>query len=277
MTDNVAVREPDDEDVSRIHEITERTLTASYALSPKELDGILASRFGEDRIEDWMDRDDVVALVAEVDGPDGRTVAGVVEGAVDDDGTGEIRWLFVHPQQQGRGAGTALFEHVRERLEDRDVDRVTASTLEANTEGHQFFESFEFKRVGEHYLDIGEETFLEYVYGEPDATVETDAGTEAGPGEAESFPETEGPDDRLRVTTEDGEELYVHAEEGYSGSGGAFFGTYRDESFEDQYGYYCSNCGSLRVAMDNEDRLECSECGNRHQPRSSESYDGAYL
>lgn len=277
MTDTVDVRDPTDGDVARISELAQSTLTASYALSPQELDGIVEALFTEDEIDEWMDQADVVTLVAEMDGPEGdRTVAGVVEGTIDGD-IGEIRWLFVDPELQGRGAGTALFETVQERLRERGVDRLRASTLEANTQGHQFFEASEFKQVGERDLSIGEEEFVEYIYGEADAEVETDAGTEAGPGEAESYPETERTDGHLQATTEDGEQVFVGTDEGLSGTAGAFFPTYTGEGHSERFGFYCSNCGSLRTAMDNEERIECTECGNVHEARSSEAYDDAYL
>ncbi|WP_254535485.1 GNAT family N-acetyltransferase [Halomarina litorea] len=277
MTDTTTVREPSDGDVARIREIADSTLTASYALSPQQLDGIVEARFGEDQIREWIGRDDVVALVAEVEGPDGdRRVAGVVEGTVDGD-TGTVRWLFVDPELQGRGAGTALFEAVREHLRDRGVDRVRANTLEANTEGHQFFESFDFEQVSERDLTIGEEEFVEYVYGEADEEAETDADTDARDDETTSFPDTERTDGTRRATTEDGETVFVDDEDGRSGTVGAFFPAYSDESFDERFGFYCSNCGSLQTAMDNEERVECTECGNTHEPRSSEAYDDAYL
>lgn len=110
MTETVDVRGPDDGDIARIRDIAQSTLTASYALSPKELDGIVETRFDEDHIEERMDEAGTVLPVAEVDGPEeGRTLGGVVEGTVDGD-AGGISWLFVDPELQGRGAGTALFE-----------------------------------------------------------------------------------------------------------------------------------------------------------------------
>ena len=62
-----------------------------------------------------------------------------------------------------------------------------------------------------------------------------------------------------------------------SGTEGPFFVAYTDEEYTEQFGYYCGNCGSLDTAMDNMERVECSECGNTHAERSGEAYDDSYL
>lgn len=131
--------------------------------------------------------------------------------------------------------------------------------------------------MSERDLTIGEEEFVEYVYGEADDDIDADAGTEAGPGEATSFPGTEEADGHRTTTDEDGQQVFIDTGDGRSGTAGAFFPVSTDESLSERFGYYCSNCGSLRTAMDNEDRVECTECGNTHEPRSSETYDDAYL
>jgi GNAT superfamily N-acetyltransferase len=287
------LREPTDDDTARISELTESSMTTSYALSPQQIENIADTTFGEDRLTEAVDDDETVLLVAEADaetseetdsGGDG-TVIGVAVGEVED-GDGVLRWVFVDPEQRGRGAGAELFERAVEKLRDRDVERVEATALEANTEGHQFFEEFGFVRVDERRVEIGDESLVEYVYSEEPAAEESEAAESGDGGTSETgsegeettdFPNTETEDGELTATTADGDRKYVAREETESGTEASFFVTYSDEAYEERYGYYCGNCGSLDTAVDDAGRIECSECGNVHATRSSEEYDDSYI
>jgi len=71
--------------------------------------------------------------------------------------------------------------------------------------------------------------------------------------------------------------VFVAREEEESGTEAPFYVTYTDENHAERFGFYCSNCGSLNVSMDDMDRLECQNCENSHASRSGESYDDSYL
>ena len=275
------LREANPDDTERIREVAESSMTTSYALSPQQIDGVVEDQFGEERLSDGMDDGDAVLLVAE-DDMDGEstTVVGVVSGRVDGE-TGEIRWLFVDPEHRGKGIGTELFETAVDRLRDGGADRVRALTLEANTEGAQFFEQFEFERTDERRVELGDESLVEYVYADPSSAEGTADSAETNADEADSthdeFPGAEVRDGAVVATTGDGREVYVDRDDEESGTEAPFFPAYNDEEFAEQFGYYCSNCGSLDVSLDDMDRMECGECGNSHASRSSESYDDSYL
>ena len=91
-----------------------------------------------------------------------RFIAKVAEADREDDGTStlarcveadaaaeEVRWLFVHPDRRGADVGTALFETVADMLAERGVGDPRASTREANREGGEFFERFDYESVDE--------------------------------------------------------------------------------------------------------------------------------
>lgn len=267
------VRSAESDDADRVTKVVESAMTSSYSLSPQEIENVALEKFGAESVEEKIDADDVELLVAESD-EDG-VVVGVAEGERDDD-RGVVRWLFVDPERRGRGHGTDLFERAAEGLRDRGAETIRAVTLSANREGNEFFERFGFEKVGERDVDVGGESVFEHVYAEEDA----DAAESADVGEAESEAggdeEVDLPEDG-RLTTDDGEEVFVDEDDRRSGTDGPLFVVYADESSDEQYGYYCGNCGSLDTAMDGMERLECLECGNINKPSGSEQYDEGHL
>ncbi|AQL41577.1 hypothetical protein BV210_02090 [Halorientalis sp. IM1011] len=293
------LRDPDADDGERIHEVVRSAITSAYSLSPDQIRTITDDRFGPDRIGQVADADDRVAVVAEdaIEGGDGdRTVVGYAEATVDD-GDGEIRWLFVDPEHRGRGIGTGLFETVTEHLQEAGVDDPQAATLQANQAGHQFFDAFGYEEVDERRIEIADQTLVEYVF-EKSATeseksdrsaAEAETETETGGGSASDpdvdtddeswavtdFPDAEERDGQVVVTTDDGEEKYLDRDDPQTGREALFFPAYSDSQFDDRYGFYCGNCGSLDVQVDEMERSECTNCGNVHAAK--DDHDASYL
>ncbi|SEW25206.1 GNAT family N-acetyltransferase [Halobacterium jilantaiense] len=270
------LREPTADDAERIADVVESSMTASHSLSPQQIDRIVDSEFGGDAVSEKLDGETTLVRVAERgENIEGEAVVGYVEGVVDGD-TGELSWLFVDPEHRGRGVGTALFESMREALRDAGASTLRATVLDANTEGGQFFERFGLEHAEERDLSVGDESLVEVVFADP-STV--DAGDDEQPGDAggDDLPGTETEDGTTTATTEDGQSVVVARDERESGTDAPFFVVYTDDSREDRYGYYCANCGSLDVTMDDTERLECPDCGNDHAERSSDAYDDSYL
>ncbi|MGB9965181.1 DUF5816 domain-containing protein [Halobacterium hubeiense] len=74
------------------------------------------------------------------------------------------------------------------------------------------------------------------------------------------------------VTTDDGT-FHVAEDEGERGQDGPFYVVYRTADRERRYGYYCSNCESIDVAMDSMRRIKCNDCGNFTKP---DEWDSAH-
>ncbi|MFC4550528.1 MULTISPECIES: GNAT family N-acetyltransferase [Halorussus] len=265
------LRRAETDDAERVRELVESSMTTSYALSPQDIETILDAEFAADDLRERFEDGDVIAFVAELDG----VVAGYAQATVDGD-EGEIRWLHVDPERRGAGVGTALFERLESELSDRGIEDPQAVALAANTEEGRFFERFDFAQVDERQTEIGDRDSVEYVYAEggdaesESATDDDAQATEAG-GTEVTFDVDELPDS---VTTEDGQEVYL--DEGLiAGSEGPFVQTFEDSDRSDKYGYYCANCGSTDVTMDNMERIKCGNCGNTHKP--DEDYDASYL
>ncbi|NIC00038.1 GNAT family N-acetyltransferase [Halobacterium sp. R2-5] len=274
----MTLREPSAADAERIGELVESSMTTSFSLSPQQIERIAEAGFDEDAVTEKLDSEETLVRVAETsEDVETETVVGYVEGQLDGE-WGELRWLFVDPEHRGKGIGTELFESMRDALEDAGASEVRATTLEANTEGPQFFERFGLEQADEREVEVGDESLVERVYVASSADVETDDehGERETPADMD-LPGTETEGETTTATTEDGQRVVVSREEHESGTEAPFFAAYTDESRDEQYGFYCGNCGSLDVTMDDTERLNCPECGNAHAARSDQSYDDSYL
>jgi GNAT superfamily N-acetyltransferase len=276
---DMELREPDTADAERIRELIESTLTASYALSPQQIEALLEDNFDRERLAEAFTAPGSVTLVAEssVDGEE-TTVGGIVEGEFDETGgSGELRWLFVDPEHRGKGIGTQLFNTGVERLRNQGAEHITATTFEANREGTQFFEQFGFEHTDDRQVEMAGESLVEHVYAERLAETETASESDSESPSDTDLPNTETTNGVTTTTADDGQQVYLNLAEEDSGTEESFFVAYTDEEHADQFGYYCANCGSLDTAMDNMGRIECSHCSNVHAERSDEAYDDSYL
>lgn len=77
----------------------------------------------------------------------------------------------------------------------------------------------------------------------------------------------------MEVTAEDGTRLFVARDEAESGVEGPLYVVYRSEARETRWGFWCSNCDSLAVAVDTMGRIRCNDCGNLHR---AEEWDAAH-
>lgn len=262
MGDQPTLRHAESDDAPRIRELVESSITSSYALSPQDIETILDAEFDQEAIRDRIDGSDTIVLVAEVDG----VVAGVAEASPDDDE--HIRWLHVDPERRGAGAGTALFERICSELEDQGVESPRAVTMAANTSSGTFFERLGLEQEGERTVDIGGRDTVQYVYAE---NVDDSTDEEA---DSAAEDEDEPPDYPDSVTVDDGTDVFL-GDDPFRGTEGWFASTFSDEERSEEYGFYCLNCDSADVSMNDMERVRCANCGNTHKP--GENYDGAYL
>ena len=281
------LREATDADTGRVSELARSTMTTAYALSPQQLDTIFEERFEEGPLTDAIESEDRVVLVAE----DGESevdeepeIVGFVLGERREE-TGELRWLFVDPEHRGKGVGTELYDAGTEALSEDDASHITASVLEANTQGGTFFERVGLEEADDRQAEIGEQSFVEFVYAEPSVVDAADDESADGTDQPDSdatdltdadLPGTETREDTTIARTDD-TEVYLDREDPKSGTDAPFVVTYTDADHTERHGYYCGNCGSLDTVVDESEQIECSDCGNSHTPRSGEVYDGSYL
>jgi GNAT superfamily N-acetyltransferase len=246
ITDSTADHE------AAIREIAHDSMRASYSLSPDGLESILRAEFDPERLAERRESDGIV-LVAEIDGEP----VGFVTGSLVD-GDGEIDWLFVDPEARGQGVGTELFEAIRDELESQGAGTVRALVLSENEEGDQFFEQFGYEEIDSREETIAEEEYTINVFG-------TETSETSDEHQELHRPET--------VETDDGETVHT-GDEDIPGTEAPFLRLYTDSGLTEEYGFYCTNCGSMANAADGLDRIECQSCGNEHRP---DEWDDSYL
>ncbi|MFC7135845.1 GNAT family N-acetyltransferase [Halobaculum litoreum] len=78
----------------------------------------------------------------------------------------ELRAVYVDPERQGEGVGSALVADAVERL-PADVDRLALETFEANDDARAFYEARGFERVGSSAFEVDGESYPTAVYARP--------------------------------------------------------------------------------------------------------------
>lgn len=242
------IRTAEPQDTDRIRRIAEQSFQTSYSLSPDQIETIVEGAFSDEALADRIESDSVFVITDEDE------LLGFADAMFEDHAI--LRWIHVEPGHRGQGAGTALFERVQTEAEDRDL-ALAGRVLTEDEEGGNFCEQFGFDRSGKIKLDFGDETFFGYALTESGAKRRT-------ADEPIEVPET---------VTVDEKTLQVDSEDPTPGTDGPFFQTYEDPDGEN-YGYFCSNCGSTNVGSDSLGRLECQECGNKHL---ADQWDAAYF
>ena len=254
----MTIREATTDDGEAIREIAQRSMEASYSLSPRMIESAIKQWYDEETLTETLDEEDALFLIAEEEGG----VVGFAQGALDrETESGDMLWLHVDPAARGGSVGTDLFERTREGLKEGGAERLRGMVLEDNREGNDFYERFGFEKSEERTAVIDGEPHVEFVY------VEDGTETEPEPIEGDlTIPES--------VTTNAGEEVYLDDADADMGSKGPFFIAYDDADHDSRHGYYCGNCGTLDTAMDAMGRVQCNDCGNLRKPTR---WDAAYM
>ncbi|AFZ72910.1 GNAT family N-acetyltransferase [Natronobacterium gregoryi] len=154
------IRPATTDDRERIRKVARRTWHDTYdELEDETIDATIEEWYGDDALETAMTKPGTTFLVAEKDGE----VVGFTHGVVTEE-EGDILRLSVHPDYQGEGLGTALYERLREDLQDFNMGRMRAIDLASNEEAKQFYEHHGFERTDEDTVEIGGKERTEAVY-----------------------------------------------------------------------------------------------------------------
>ncbi|MFB6180023.1 MAG: GNAT family N-acetyltransferase [Halorientalis sp.] len=239
------VREATVDDQAAIREIAERSLEASYSLSPQTIESAVRQWYDPDEFEAKITGEDILLFVAEIDGEP----VGFSENALLEEGAADVLWLHVHPDYRGQGIGSELFETTHERLEDYGVTRLRGRVLSMNEAGNTFYQNHGVEKIGEGEVRIDDSPYTEALYVEAQPT-------------------------GLQPLTADGQTVYVDHDDVERGSLGSFHVVYADQDRTEKYGYHCGKCDSLANAMDSMGRIECGTCGNSRKPTR---WDASYM
>lgn len=78
----------------------------------------------------------------------------------------EVRAIYVSPDRQGDGVGSALLGAAADRVPD-GYARLALETFEANDDARGFYESRGFERIGRSAFEVGGEPYPTAVYARP--------------------------------------------------------------------------------------------------------------
>lgn len=242
------IRPAKPEDGTTIRDIARRSLEASYTLSPQTIESAVKQWYNVDTMTEKLDDPNLIVLVAERDGE----VVGFAEGdIVESGGDGDLLWLHVDPDYRGEGVGNRLYHAIYDRLMEMGATRLRGRVLRDNPGGNDFYEEHGLVRAVDERIEIDGSEYVENIYVEDEPT------------------------DIESVTTENGAgEVYIDHDDAERGSVAPFLVAYNDADRTDRYGFFCSNCSSLDIAMDSMGRAECNNCGNQ---RKATRWDAAYL
>ncbi|MFC6975551.1 GNAT family N-acetyltransferase [Halomicroarcula sp. GCM10025709] len=240
------IRPAEPADRPAIRDVARRSLQASYSLGPQAITSAIEEWYDEGRLAETLADGDRLLLVVERD----EQVVGFSESVVAADDTGTLLWIHVDPAHRGEGLASELFDATRTHLEQRGASNLHGRVLEDNVEGNTFYTERGFEHVGTEQVEIDGRTYVENIYSE-----------------AEQW-------GREPLDDGNGRTVYVDHDNHERGSIAPFQVVFADETGEDRYGYFCSNCNTLANAMDSMGRIECDNCGNVRKPLR---WDAAYL
>ncbi|MFB6069946.1 MAG: GNAT family N-acetyltransferase [Halanaeroarchaeum sp.] len=241
------------EDGTSIRRIASRSFHDSYGsvIDSEVIDETVQRWYGPDQLVDRLGSIDTIFLVATF----GSEIAGFSESTHEPDAyVAAIDWLHVDPFHRGSGLGKRLLHETEETLLRRGADRVAGRVLAGNTLGNEFYQVQDYTLTGSRTIEIDGEAYTENRYlADPDG---------------------EEDDPLLKPVDVEDRTVYVSVDERERGTVGPFYMAYSTEGTEDRYGYYCGNCGSVRIAMDSMGRITCDECDNERKPSR---WDSGYL
>jgi len=248
------IREFRPDDARHIQQVARESLNESYspAIDGETIDDLIEQWYADHALEKVVSDESSLLVVAAND-----EISGYAEGEILGGETvvGDIHWIHVRPDTRGEGIGVQLLGELVNKMEGEGASVIRGRVIEANEDGVAFFEEHDFEHRSTRTVDIEGAEFDEFVYrkrvGE-DASEEV-VGTFEGP---------------------DGQKLYIDYVAGETGVEAPLYPTYTDSDMEQQYGWFCSNCGSGETVMDSAGRIECTNCGNT---RAATRWDGSYL
>ena len=154
------IRPATEADREAIREVARAAWHDAYdELESKTIEETVEEWYADDALERAIDKPGTAVLVAERDGE----VVGFTHGVVSEE-EGDVLRMYVHPDHQQRGVGTALHERLREDLEDFNMRRMRAIDLESNEASQEFYEGLGFERTDEAEVELGGEKHTEAVY-----------------------------------------------------------------------------------------------------------------
>ncbi|AGB39571.1 GNAT family N-acetyltransferase [Natronococcus occultus] len=154
------IRPATTDDRESLRQLARETWHETYdELSGDTIDETIDDWYGDEELERALSEPGTAVLVAEDDDEIVGFTHGVVQGE-----EGDVLRMYVHPDNQREGVGTALHERLRKDLEDFNMSRMRAIDFATNEGGRAFYEELGFEQTGDGEVEIGGESRREVVY-----------------------------------------------------------------------------------------------------------------
>ena len=152
------IRSATPDDFEALTTVARETWHATYdELEPDMIDQTVDNWYTDDSMP--LEAPGTIVLVAEDDGD----LIGFTHAVAQGDKADILR-LYVHPDHQGEGVGSALHERLMAEIESYDVDRVRSFDFAFNDASRAFYEGLGFEQTDEGEVEIDGEYYAEAVY-----------------------------------------------------------------------------------------------------------------
>ena len=158
--EHVSLRPATASDREEIREVARAAWHDTYdELDDETIDRTVDAWYDDESFSEALEEPGTAVIVAERD----DAVVGFTHGVVFED-EGDVLRMYVHPDHQREGIGTALHERLRSALEDFSMNRMRAIDFASNEHGRRFYEDLGFEKTDEATVEIGDEEYEEVVY-----------------------------------------------------------------------------------------------------------------
>lgn len=142
---DISIREMTIEDIDNVHDIAMESWHATYeGIIPRQLqDNFLGRAYSYDMLSKRMRNSNLFIAVVE-----GEIVGFADFSMVDEDGVSELVAIYLSPDKQGKGIGSALVQNGIDKL--GDVKEILVEVEKGNAIGRRFYEARGFKIVKEY-------------------------------------------------------------------------------------------------------------------------------
>ena len=162
MESSPVIRRANSADSHLLAEIGARTFSETFGPDnkPEDMASYIASAFNQTQLKTELGDSRSIFLIAEIDGQAvgyARLHAGDVSKSVQGEVPIELVRLYVSAEWLGRGIGEALMKACISEAHQRGYRTLWLGVWENNKRARAFYRKWQFREVGEHIFQLGED------------------------------------------------------------------------------------------------------------------------
>ena len=156
-TSNINIRNATAADIKTIHALAYETWPIAYGkiLSAQQLKYMLELIYSETSVKKQIEEEAHHFLIAE----ENNKPIGFADYGILKDDIYKLHKIYVLSNQQGKGIGKLLIDHVIEKVKEQNAKALLLN-VNRNNKAKQVYEHLGFKVISEEDIDIGEGYFM---------------------------------------------------------------------------------------------------------------------